>query len=119
MADRLPCDEATLRAWLITYITSVLNLPGESVPCDQTFASYGFDSVEVVVMAGVMEEEFGVQVEPAQLFENPSIDGFARAYAAQAAHAAPAAPAAPAEHEAPAAPAAHAAPSAADLDAAP
>jgi acyl carrier protein len=79
----LPCDEPTLRAWLISYITSVLNLPSDKVPTDQTFVSYGFDSVEVVVMAGVMEEEFGVQVEPTQLFENPSIDGFAKAYAAQ------------------------------------
>jgi acyl carrier protein len=78
MGDRLPCDEAKLRAWLINYITSVLNLPGEGVPTDQTFDSYGFDSIEAVVMAGVMEEEFGVQVDPIQLFEHPSIDAFAK-----------------------------------------
>ena len=78
MGDRLPCDEATLRTWLVTYISSVLNLPGEGVPTDQTFDSYGFDSIEAVVMAGVMEEEFGVQVDPIQLFEHPSIDAFAK-----------------------------------------
>lgn len=88
MADQLPCDEASLRAWLINYITSVLNLPSASVPTDQSFDSYGFDSVEVVVMAGVLEEEFSVQVNPTQLFENPSIDGFAKAYSRQAAQSA-------------------------------
>jgi acyl carrier protein len=78
MANRLPCDESTLRAWLVRYITSVLNLPGDSVPTDQSFDSYGFDSIEVVVMAGVLEEEFSVQVDPVQLFEHPSIDDFAK-----------------------------------------
>lgn len=78
MAEHLPCDEATLRAWLINYIITVLNIPGDSVPPDESFDSYGFDSVEIVVMAGVLEEEFGVQVDPVQLFEHPSIDAFAK-----------------------------------------
>jgi acyl carrier protein len=78
MGDHLPCDEATLRAWLVNYIIAVLNVPGDSVPADQSFDSYGFDSVEIVVMAGVLEEEFGVQVDPVQLFEHPSIDAFAK-----------------------------------------
>ena len=32
-------------------------------------------------MAGVMEEEFGVPVDPVQLFEHPSIEAFAAAHA--------------------------------------
>lgn len=80
MNQRLPCDRDTLRAWMVAYIGGVLSLP-EQVPADQTFDAYGFDSVEAVVMAGVMEEEFGVQVDPVQLFENPSIDEFVAAFA--------------------------------------
>ena len=53
---------------------------GEQVPTDQTFDTYGFDSVEAVVMAGVMEEEFGVPVDPIQLLEHPSIDDFANTF---------------------------------------
>jgi acyl carrier protein len=78
MGDDLPYDEATLRTWLINYIVMVLNMPGDNVPTDQSFDSYGFDSVEIVVMAGVLEEEFGVQVDPVQLFEHSSIDAFAK-----------------------------------------
>jgi acyl carrier protein len=81
MSERFPCDEATLRTWMVNYIASVLKLPGDLVPLDQVFDSYGFDSVEAVVMAGVMEEEFQVMVDPIQLFEHPSINAFAKAHA--------------------------------------
>ena len=56
--------------------------PGEHAD-RATFDSYGFDSVEAVVMAGVMEEEFGVPVDPIQLFENPTIADFAAQYGRQ------------------------------------
>ena len=80
MFEVLPCDEETLRNWMINYITSVLSIPRESLPTDQTFDTYGFDSVEAVVMAGVMEEEFAVPINPSQLFEYPTIDAFAKAH---------------------------------------
>ncbi|HVZ10030.1 acyl carrier protein [Rhodopila sp.] len=80
MAERLPCDQAVLRNWMVDYIGSVLS-PPDGVPTDSTFDTYGFDSVEAVVMAGVMEEEFGVPVDPIQLFEYPSIDAFSAAFA--------------------------------------
>ncbi|MCB4768482.1 acyl carrier protein [Ancylobacter sp. Lp-2] len=79
MDRRLPCDRETLRSWMVNYIGGVLTLP-DGVPTDQTFDTYGFDSVEAVVMAGVMEEEFGTQVDPVQLFEQPSIDAFSAAF---------------------------------------
>lgn len=72
-------DAATARTWLIGYITSILDVPTDPFPGAEPFNSYGFDSTEVVIMAGVMEEEFGVELEPAILFENPSVDGFVAA----------------------------------------
>ena len=39
------------------------------------FDSYGIDSVEAVIMAGVMELEFGIQMEPRYFFSDPSIEG--------------------------------------------
>ena len=74
--SRLPCDRAQLRSWMIDYITAVLAIPVEKIDANATFDSYGFDSVEAVVMAGVMEEEFGVPVDPIQLFEHPTIADF-------------------------------------------
>jgi acyl carrier protein len=72
-------DAATAKTWLINYITSMLDVPIDPFPTAEPFNSYGFDSTEVVIMAGVMEEEFGVELEPAILFENPSVDGFVAA----------------------------------------
>ncbi len=71
-----------LREWMIEYITSVLDLPVESLSTGATFDACGIDSVEAVVMAGVMEEHFGVEIEPMLFFENPSIDAFVAAHGA-------------------------------------
>ena len=49
------------------------------------FDTYGLDSVEAVIMAGVMEEEFQVIVDPHRFFETPSIDEFTAAFTAPAA----------------------------------
>jgi acyl carrier protein len=78
---RIPASQEELRAWMIEYIASVLDLPPEDFPTEATFDSYGLDSVEATVMAGVMEEQFGVPIDPVLLFENPSIDDFVAAHA--------------------------------------
>jgi acyl carrier protein len=92
MNDRLPCDAKTLRAWMVSYIGSVLDLPPGGPPTGETFDTYGFDSVEAVVMAGVMEEEFSVPVDPVLFFENPSIDQFVAACASASGTVAPDSP---------------------------
>jgi acyl carrier protein len=68
----LNADE--LRAWMIKYISTVLEVPANPFPSAAMFDSYGFDSAEAVIMAGVMEEEFRVQIDPRLFFENPSVD---------------------------------------------
>ncbi|MFW2828531.1 acyl carrier protein [Sphingomonas sp. ID0503] len=84
MSDtRIPLEPAALKAWMVDYITSIIDIPAAELPTDQTFTSYGLDSVEAVVMAGVLEEEFGVPVDPASLFEHPSIDAFVAAFATE------------------------------------
>lgn len=80
-ANRLPIDSETLRTWLVNYISSALDLPAEGFPTAARFDSFGLDSVEAVVMAGVLEEEFRVPVDPIQFFENPSIEAFVAAHA--------------------------------------
>ncbi|MGE0415547.1 MAG: acyl carrier protein [Acetobacteraceae bacterium] len=81
MDDRIPVDQDTLRRWMVDYITSVLDLSPDVVLPKLKFNEYGLDSVEAVVMAGVMEEEFGVPIDPILLFEHPSIDEFVLARA--------------------------------------
>ena len=75
----LPLAEDELKEWMKTFILGVLTLDHATFNTADRFDSYGLDSVEAVVMAGVMEEEFGVCLDPALLFRYPSIDSFAAA----------------------------------------
>jgi acyl carrier protein len=74
-------DRNTVQAWLIKYITQAVDVPVTPFPTGDAFDSYGFDSTETVIMAGVMEEEFGIELEPALFFENPSVDGLVESLA--------------------------------------
>jgi acyl carrier protein len=77
-------DEAFIRAWMVRYIRQVLNLPGD-VDSAAQFDAYGLDSVEAVIMAGVMEEEFRVVIDPMEMFEHPTIERFTTLLAARVA----------------------------------
>ncbi len=74
-------DSGELRNWMIDYIAAVLKIDAATLSTSATFDSIGLDSVEAVVMTGVMEERFGVDIDPALLFESPSIDEFVAAHA--------------------------------------
>jgi acyl carrier protein len=74
-------DPAVLRVWMFKYIGSVLDIPSDSFSGSATFDTYGMDSAEAVIMAGVMEEEFRVQIDPRLFFEHPSVDELANALA--------------------------------------
>lgn len=73
-------DSDELRKWMIEYISEVLKVDSAALSTSATFDSIGLDSVEAVVMMGVMEEHFGVEIDPALLFESPSIDAFVAAH---------------------------------------
>ncbi len=76
-------DEASIRTWMIRYVRSVLNLSDDDVTVAKQFDAYGLDSVEAVIMAGVMEEEFRVVIDPMEMFEHPSIERFSTLLAAR------------------------------------
>lgn len=75
---------AMLRSWMAKYICGVLGLETATFSTSDRFDIYGLDSVEAVIMAGVMEEEFQVIVDPHQFFDTPSVDEFVAAFTARA-----------------------------------
>lgn len=77
MEDAATVTPDKVREWLAGYISSVLEIPREAIAADAKFDTFGLDSAEGVIMAGVIEEEFGVEVDPAVIFEDPTIDGVA------------------------------------------
>ena len=75
----LPLSENELKAWMLNYLSTLLSIEAATIDTSAQFDSLGLDSIEAVVMAGVMEEEFDVLIEPTLLLQYPSIDLFAAA----------------------------------------
>jgi len=75
-------DPNVLRDWMINYICGVLGLSRDKFSTKDRFDVYGLDSVEAVIMAGVMEEEFQVLVDPHLFFDAPSVDEFVTMFTA-------------------------------------
>ncbi|MBV8978150.1 MAG: acyl carrier protein [Alphaproteobacteria bacterium] len=69
---------------MANYICGVLGLDRAAFSTADRFDTYGLDSVEAVIMAGVMEEEFQVIVDPHRFFDTPSIDEFTAVFTAPA-----------------------------------
>lgn len=78
-ATKTPLDATTVRDWLVRYIGGLLDMPVATFPAAEPFESYGLEAVDAVIMAGVMEEEFGIELDPQHFFENPSVDGLVAA----------------------------------------
>lgn len=76
----LPAER--LRDWMVDYISSVLGVDKDRVGLSAPFDSYGLDSAEAVIMAGVMEEEFQKEIDPNLFFDEPSIAGVVRSFQA-------------------------------------
>ncbi len=74
--EKSEIDPQYLRQWMAKYICGVLGLAPATFSTSARFDTIGLDSVEVVIMAGVMEEEFQVIVDPNQFFDAPSVDEF-------------------------------------------
>lgn len=73
-----------MRDWLADYISSVLDVDRADFPYDTGFDALGLDSVEAVILAGMMEERFGIAIDPSELYNHPTATRFARHVAGQA-----------------------------------
>ena len=63
-----------VRAWIIGFLVSLLDLDQAAIKGDTRFHVMGLDSVDAVVMAGAMEEHFKVEVDATLFLRNATID---------------------------------------------
>ena len=59
--------------WVRDHLAQVLGVAPESVTVDKGLSSYGLDSVDAVLMAGELEEAFGIEIEPARFIACDSL----------------------------------------------
>lgn len=64
-----------VREWVTNHITQALDIRRDDFSPDATFDSYGLDSAELVIMGGLMEEEFNLEIDPETFFQVPTVNG--------------------------------------------
>jgi acyl carrier protein len=79
--EKVARQEDAIRKWLVNYIAPVLEVGSEDFQTSKRCDELGIDSVEGVIMAGMLEEASATQVEPAQWFEHPSVAELSRVLA--------------------------------------
>jgi acyl carrier protein len=62
-------DEPALRDWTRNHLGRLLNLAPESISLERSLADYGLDSVDGILLAGELEEAFGVEIDPASFLQ--------------------------------------------------
>ena len=68
----LQSDE--VRSWIVGYLADTLDVAPEQIAGDAHLSGYGLDSSDAVIMAGIMEEQFDIELEPALFLRNATLD---------------------------------------------
>jgi acyl carrier protein len=58
--------EERLRERLRTHLGQVLGMAPEAIDLSKGLSTYGLDSIDAVLMAGDLEESFGIEIDPAR-----------------------------------------------------
>jgi acyl carrier protein len=61
--------EERLWEWVRAYLAQVLGVAPESIAFDKGLNNYGLDSIDAILMAGELEEAFGIEIDPASFIE--------------------------------------------------
>jgi acyl carrier protein len=70
-----------LWSWVRAHLAQVLGVPPESIDIDKGLTTYGLDSVDAVLMAGELEEAFGIEIDPASFIQYDSFGAITAALA--------------------------------------
>ena len=61
------------RLWACAYLAHLLDRPAAEIDLFRPLSEYGLDSVDAVVMAGEMEDHFGVEIDPATFLREATL----------------------------------------------
>jgi acyl carrier protein len=64
----------TLRNWVRGHLGRLIGIPPESIALDRKLSDYGLDSVDAVLMAGELEDQFGIEIDPASFIQYHTFD---------------------------------------------
>ena len=63
-----------IKEWIVSYITNVLSIPKDSFSTEDQFIDCGMDSVEITIMAGMVEEQYNIEINLADIVESQNTE---------------------------------------------
>jgi acyl carrier protein len=67
-------DREQIEAWLINYLSDLLELDADKIESSITFERYGLDSSAMVILSGDLQTWLECSLEPTLLYDYPTID---------------------------------------------
>ncbi|MEQ1963776.1 acyl carrier protein [Xenorhabdus khoisanae] len=63
-----------LKQWLIECVARYCRLKPSDIKDDVSFTDYGMDSVFTLTIIGEIEDQFGIELAPTAIWDNPTIE---------------------------------------------
>ena len=73
-----PLDTDELCAWLIGRVAQHIEVPADRISPDRRLTELGLDSLQVLTICGELEDRYGIEVDPVQLFAEPTAESVAK-----------------------------------------
>jgi acyl carrier protein len=67
-------NTAEIQAWLIAYLSELLEVEPDSINVKVTFDRYGLDSSAAIGMTGDLGEWLGYELDPTLIYDYPTIE---------------------------------------------
>ncbi|SDD36664.1 acyl carrier protein [Actinokineospora iranica] len=64
---------ADVRAWLCARVAESTGRSADAVDIDLPIAQFGLDSVSALTVVTAAEDEFGIELDPADLWDHPTV----------------------------------------------
>lgn len=69
--------DPAVRSFLIAAIARFTRQPAETIAPDAVLVDLGLQSIDAVLLSGEVEDHFGIEMDPATIFEHETLDSFA------------------------------------------
>lgn len=71
-------DESQFFSFLRDRVAQRTKTEADAIGMDMSLADLGLQSIDAVLVCGEVEDRFGVEVDPAEIFEHDTLGEFAR-----------------------------------------
>jgi len=65
--------ERAVEEWLVSRVAAALGVPAAQIDAHEVLTRYGLGSIEAMAVVGDLEEWLGLSIDPALLWDHPTI----------------------------------------------